>query len=43
MAFSVIFFDHFFFRFTFINNTFRIGFLLVEYKIDKMIDEMDIL
>ena len=32
-----------FFRFTFINNTFRIGFLLVEYKIDKKIDEMNIL
>ena len=42
MAYSVIFFD-LFFRFTFINNTFRIGFLLVEYKIDKMIDEMNIL
>ena len=37
------FFDHFFFRFTSINNTFRIGFLLVEYEIDKMIDEMNIL
>ena len=42
MAYSVIFLS-FFFRFTFINNTFRIGFLLVEYKIDKMIDEMNIL
>ena len=43
MAYSVIFFI-IFFRFTFINNTFRIGFfLLVEYKIDKMIDEMNIL
>ena len=42
MAYSVIFSDHFF-RFTFINNTFRIGFLLVEYKIDKMIYEMNVL
>ena len=42
MAYPVNFFI-IFFRFTFINDTFRIGFLLVEYKIDKMIDEMNIL
>ena len=43
MAYSVIFSDHFFFRFTFINNTLRVRFLLVEYKIDKMIYEMNVL
>ena len=32
-----------FFSIYFYYNTFRIGFLLVEYKIDKMIDEMNIL
>ena len=38
-----VFFLSFYFRFIFISSTFRIGFLLVEYKIDKMIDEMNIL
>ena len=34
MAYPVIFYRSFF-QFTFINNTFKIGFLIVEYKIDK--------
>ena len=41
MAYSAIFLIFFLSSFIFISNTFRIGFLLV--KIDKMIDEMNIL